>query len=202
MHYEDFKDGKRGYAIDTLDRALLTPNLDTFDFVMGLKKKTQYPDLEKDQLLSLLHSACCYGWVEMAQRLLTLGAPLEDDGPGLWPSKGEDPLRAACRARPGHTTYSEAIVRLLLSHGARIKGDEVTLAAKTGKIGVVQALVEAGADVNKGDPHPLVSAIALERVDLFKSLLSWGAELNSEVRGACIERAKQENLESMLELLM
>jgi hypothetical protein len=206
-HYEDFEGGKRGYATETLDHALLTPHVDTFDFVMGLKKKTQYPDLEKAQLLSLLDSACEYGWVEMAQHLLALGAPLEvvgaplkDDDFVYW--KCEDPLRVTCEGHRGGTMHSEAIVRLLLSHGARIKGDEVALAAETGNIGVVQALVEAGADVNKGEPHPLVSAIALERVDLFKALLSWGAELNSEVKGACVERAKQENLESMLELLM
>lgn len=202
LDWEDDWEGNRGGAVRAIDRALSTSHVDMFDFLMELKKNSPHPDLEEEELLELLRKTCYYCSLEKAQRLLSLGAPVEGDDDSRW--RPEDPLELACKRMRAHSTQSqqEAFIRLLLSHGARIKADEVAAVAKKGNMSALRALVEAGADVNKGDPNPLVSAIALERVDMFEALLSWGAELNDDVRAACVEKAKQENLESMLDLLL
>jgi hypothetical protein len=168
--FEDIDENKRSVAMNTLDRALSTHNLETFDVLMRIKETTPYPELGEEQLASILRRACSRGSEEMARRLLALGAPLEGQDYDF--NKVEDPLMTACRGQRGRgTVNSERIVRVLLSHGAQIKGDEIAIAAKTGDLGLVRTLVQAGADVNAGDPKPLVSAIELERTDLFEALV-------------------------------
>lgn len=199
-YFEDLDEDKRSPAMNTLDRALSTSNMETFDTLMRIKETTPYPELDEEHLTSLLNDACQEGSEEMVRRLLALGASLE--GYDYEYDKLEDPLKVACSDSFGKGTMNlQRIASALLSHGAQIKGDEIAIAAKTGNLGLVQTLVQAGVDVNTGAPKPLVSAVGLERTDLFEALVGWGARIDGEVGKACAERARLEGLESMLSLL-
>jgi ankyrin repeat protein len=95
----------------------------------------------------------------------------------------------------------EPIVRILLEHGAELKDDALAIAAKRGHMNVVKVLVELGADVNQGKPRAIVSAISLERKDMFYGLLELGATLDGESGREALEKAREEGLTSMLALV-
>ncbi|KAF2272918.1 ankyrin repeat protein, partial [Westerdykella ornata] len=109
-----------------------------------------------------LYASACEGWLEMAEKLLSLGA-----NPNGNDYSFKKPLQAACReghlnvvrallhhgaetrevmaeaASNGHTE----IVRLLLQHGAETAG-ALSLAAKRGYMDIVRLLLQHGVDPN------------------------------------------------------
>jgi ankyrin repeat protein len=105
------------------------------------------------------------------------------------------PLTLACESG------FEGVVRLLLDNGAELQDIDLAEAAKRGHLNVMKALMEYGADPNKGDPLPIVSAVSRERVDMFQMLLDHGASLDGENGRKAAQKAREEGLDSMLELL-
>jgi hypothetical protein len=194
--YEDIGGNERSPVMKILDDALRTPNVKTFKLLMQIKENTPHPEVEKRDWQMLLVHACFYGSADMIQHLFTLGAQysykLTDIRENTLKFLIRDVIRQCERDR---------IIRTLLSYGAPVTSDAVVIAAKHGNWSLVQILVEAGADINSGKPKPLVSAISLERTDMFKALIEWGARLDSEVMEACAKRAREEGLKSMLDLL-
>jgi hypothetical protein len=68
-------------------------------------------------------------------------------------------------------------------------------------LNVVNTLIELGADPNKGDPLPIVSAVSLERKDMFDKLLEQGASLGGQSGAEAAKKSREEGLTSMLALL-
>jgi ankyrin repeat protein len=162
------------------------------DWVLPLMEK-QLPPLTAEELSPLLHTAAENRWESMVSRLLDIGAP--PDGVKRWTVT---PLMGACGARgdPG----PDEVVRLLLQHGARITGGEVSEAAIRGRKETVRILLEHGADSNHGTVTPIVSAVKLEHKEMFHLLLKHGAELG-DAGPEAVKVAREEGLESMLALL-
>jgi hypothetical protein len=112
------------------------------------------------------------------------------------------------------------VLQVLLDYTAplgRIPG-LMSHAAAGGHLDVVKMLVEQGYNINEpGDrfpangrrlwnfphalPPPIVSAIELEHVPMFRYLRDAGARFGQEICGQAVGRAKAYGLESMLELL-
>jgi hypothetical protein len=184
-----------------LDDALRTPNVDTFRLLKRIKEETPHPVLEKREWELLVGHACRYGSADKLRYLLTLGAQYcykladipEDYMKGF--------VRNVYLPRGNFDGDSDGTVRTLLTYGTPVMSDSLAVAARSGKWSIVRTLVEAGTDVNIGDPKPLVSAIAQERTDMFRALLGWDARLDGETMKACAQRAKEDGLESMLDLL-
>ena len=191
-----------------IEAALATPNVETFDLLLDVEKTfppPPHPDFTEQLKGTLMIKACEGGAAEKVRRLIAFGSPVNDCRD--WANRILQPIRAACTGewdlhdegrRP---VNANAVVRVLLSHGASVEGDEVAIAARFGDLSLLRTLVEAGADVNAGHPKALVSAVALEREDIFKALLCWGARLDSETGAECVEKAMSGGLESMLSLL-
>jgi hypothetical protein len=195
--YEDDNENERSLVMKDLDNALRTQNVETFELLKRIKEETPHPKVDEEHWKKLLEHACRRGSADMVQHLLTLG--LQHSYELKESSKLRHLITLVCLRRG--TSDSDRTVRTLLSHGVPVTSDALAGAAKLGNWNLVQILVEAGTDVNIGDPKPLVSAIAQERTDMFKALLGWGARLDGETMKACAERAKEEGLESMLDLL-
>jgi hypothetical protein len=197
---EEMSETVIGSHMQWLKRGLETTNLETFNVLFRMKEQCSDPYIWEEDLARILRMGCEAGAEEMVRRILALDAPLVGHPYGQCDII--DPLEAACKGKDGYGTPNSArIARILLSYGAEIKGHEVAIAAKTQNMDLVRTLVQAGADVNKGDPKPLVSAIASERPDMFRELIRLGARLDDEVLKECVEKARGEGLESMLELL-
>jgi hypothetical protein len=197
---EDMSETVIGSHMQWLKRGLETTNLETFNVLFRMKEQCSDPYIWEEDLARILRMGCEAGAEEMVRRILALDAPLVGHPHGQCDII--DPLEAACKGKDGYGTPNSArIARILLSYGAEIKGHEVAIAAKTQNMDLVRTLIQAGADVNKGDPKPLVSAIASERPDMFRELIRLGARLDNEVLKECVEKARGEGLESMLELL-
>jgi ankyrin repeat protein len=197
--------------------SLETPNVEVFDMMIRYKDtavadqlrrhkerfptekrytammETQLPPLTEEELNPLLHTAAENRWESMVSRLLDIGTP--PDGVKRWTVT---PLMGACGARgnPG----PDEVVRLLLQHGARISGGEVSEAAIRGRRETVRILLENGADSNHGTVPPIVSAVKLEHKEMFHLLLKHGAELGDAGQEA-VKVAREEGLDSMLALL-
>jgi hypothetical protein len=195
--YEDFGENERSPVMKMLDSALRTPNVETYKILMRIKERTPHPEVEEEHWQKLLEHACKNGSADMVQHLLTLDALQHSYKPADMVEM--DLIKHVCLRR--EYPDSDRTVRALLSYGAPVTSDALAGAAKSGNLSLLQVLVEAGTDISSGDPRPLVSAIALERMDMFKALIKWGARLDSEVTKACAKRAREENLESMLDLL-
>ena len=195
--YKDFGENERSPAMKTLDSALRTPNVETFDILMRIKENTPHPELEGELWGKLLQHACKNGSADMVRHLLALDALQHSYK--LAAVARMDLIKDACLRRNNHESHD--IVRTLLSYAAPVPSDAVADAAELGNLSLVQVLVKAGASVNIGYPRPLVSAIALERMDMFKALIRWGARLDSEATKACVDRARENGSESMLRLL-
>lgn len=127
----------------------------------------------------------------MTTHLLSIGAPV--DWFGYY--ENNTPLFDAC------CRGSEGVVRQLLQHHSTIMDSEMQEAARRGHLGIVSLLIDHGADVNRGDPIPIVSAARLEYTEMFHLLLRHGAVLTGEVMVEAERVTRKEGLESMVELL-
>jgi hypothetical protein len=188
----DFFDIEEYYgspAGDLLEGALSTPSVEFFDYLMSIKESTSRPTIPKERIRTMLFSAVNSGWMEMTRHLLTLGAR-----PGLSPS----PLEAAC-------LYKPAFVSLMLDHMAPITNDTMSAAAKNCIWDVLNRCRENGAQIDKYHEPMLVAAMAREKTELVKELMSLGTRIDSKFAKralhSAVQRARQDGLESMLKLL-
>jgi ankyrin repeat protein len=182
---ETYLDADNGRNMEKLENALSTPSVDAFNLLIKIKESTAYPTVSKRNLALYLNIAARSGWYEMTRHLLALVASHDR----------LNPLRWACLN--GHS----AIVDLLLDHGESPTSDAVSCAAKYGRWGLVKRLVALGADINSKVPSPLYAAIALERADMAKWLVSLGAKTDGEFGRTLVQLARKDGLESMLVLL-
>lgn len=95
----------------------------------------------------------------------------------------------------------ERIVRLLLEHGAKWGHNDLASAGRGGHMNIINILMEAGTNLSKAFPHPIVSAISLERQDMFRQLLKHGVTLEGVIVPEAVNTARSEGLTSMLALL-
>lgn len=160
-------------------------------------------------LVTVFRNAVVNGRSEMAEYLLSLGAPLTVDGGYGWYYKNiynqeETALSYACRSG------SEATVKLLLQHGAKPilyhgpkwTSNDLSIAVQKGNLGIVKTLVRAGAPLNAGDNPPIISAIMLEYTEMFNYLMNRGAQLRGrEIGTLAAKMARDAGLESRLELV-
>lgn len=183
---KEFLEVEDRYNMGKVEGALLTPSIETFQFIMRIKESTIFPTVPERRLGNLLRVAAKNGWLEMTQHLLSLGAPCDSRFEPLWAAS----LR-------GHYKVVEA----LLDHGAKLTDDELGIAAKKGKWDIVRLMVERGADLNSGNLTPLTAAVEFERADVIKDLIELGARVDGEFGQKAVKRARNLGLESMLGLL-
>lgn len=156
-----------------------------------------------------MNKATAYGWRDMVQYLISLGAPIDGDS-----EKFQEDFGFLCcassfghadivqllldsGARPGRYEIVTAashgdteIVRLLLNHGARSK-DALAAAARRGYFGTLKLLVSSGADVNEGVLPPLIGATAAEHTDMVCYLVEHDAtQYSLEMQGEVSEKGR------------
>ncbi|KAK3080659.1 hypothetical protein LTS18_014336 [Coniosporium uncinatum] len=108
------------------------------------------------------------GDTAVVQHLLEFGAPTEyRDG-----YTGYTALEEACRKGHGE------VVELLLEHGADTR-HALTAAVSSGQVAIARMLIDRGVDVNRGCPPPIVRAVQLEHVEMFRLLRRHGAVLDT-----------------------
>jgi hypothetical protein len=211
-----------GASNDTLLDAQNTASLDVLQFVAELRETYSIPSSGRERNEYSLSRCIDMGRLDTVKHAIQLGAHPRGLG-GMGHPRNNLPVERACRR--GHT----AIVEYLLARGAgpertiataaewgRTKlvqrlleiglppGDALGRAAQHGYLDVVQMLLNAGADPNESTrlANPLVGAIANENTAMFILLIERGADLQRiGVGKACVQRARQEGLDSMLQLL-
>ena len=91
----------------------------------------------------------------------------------------ETPLNTACL-----NNTCEAIVKILLDHGAAIDGNgwhETPLTGAVcglGTLGIIRVLLDAGADVNGGGGTPMYMAVHRQNIEVLLLLIEAGADVN------------------------
>jgi hypothetical protein len=206
----------------TLLDAQNTASLEVLQFVAGLREMYSISSSATDRNEYSLSRCVDMGQLETVKHAIELGAHPRGLG-GMGHPRNNLPVERACRR--GHT----AIVEYLLACGAGPErtvataaewghtklvqrlleiglpsGDALGRAAQHGYLDVVQMLLNAGADPNESTrlANPLVGAIANENTAMFILLIERGADLQRiGVGKACVQRARQEGLNSMLQLL-
>lgn len=156
------------------------------------------------------------GWYDKALFLLGLGAKVNVDFHGY----SNFPIIAACKG--GHSDMVEllldhnadtrrtveaasekghlAIVKLLLNRGIGPTGG-LNKATAGGHRDIAVFLLDHGSDVKEIKSESLASLVALEHTALLRLLHGRGAFMGGEIGAACMERARELGLESMIQLL-
>jgi hypothetical protein len=201
-----------------------TPSKEVFDILT--EKRRMFcinRQFGKEEYTCFLRNCALRGWAEMAACYLKLGASVDGLGPSSFGYKEQDrPLLDACSY--GHqdivkllldydaSTSAPAleyaagkghlgIVRMLLAHGAE-HGDALSRAAAKGYGDVVEELLNHGAEVRDRSASLLVSAVEHEHTAMFRLLVERGCEVrDADTAAKCVEVAKEQGLESMLQLL-
>jgi hypothetical protein len=201
-----------------------TPSREVFDFLTEKRRlhciNRQFGQKEYTEFLR----QCAFrGWAEMAACYLELGASVDGLTPSsLWCKEQDRPLLDACSY--GH----QEVVKVLLDHGASTSapaleyaagkghlrivqmllasgaehGDALSRAAAKGYGDVVEVLLNHGAEVRDSSAPLLVSAIEHEHTAMFRLLIERGCEVrDTDTAAKCVRPAKEQGLESMLELL-
>jgi hypothetical protein len=202
--------------------ALKTPNSEVFNFIMQIRRRHKlHTNRERKIYTQCIITSASEGWFTMTQKLLALGANPNGHG-GLSPE--ERPISVASKA--GHLE----VVQLLLQHGVETQS-AVAQAARNGHRVIVQTLLDHGADPKGGlgaaaaggylvivrllldhgvqpdsraessPRHPLVSAVRLEHVTLFRLLLWRGATFSYQRARECGREGYTRHLESMARFL-
>ena len=150
---------------------------------------------------------------------LELGANAEG-GNNMGRPRSNLPVREA--ARWGHI----GVVQLLLEHGANWEvamaeavkcgrtevvralaklgtpsEEALSISAERRRLGITTLLLDTGVGAMSGSRSPLVAAIGLEHTTMFELLLQRGVGFTPDTVRACLERARKEELDSMLVLL-
>jgi hypothetical protein len=201
-----------------------TPSKEVFDFLTE-KRILHCIDRQfgEDQYTDFLRHCAVKGWAEMAACYLDLGASVD----GLTPKpmcciEQKRPLLDACSY--GH----QEVVKVLLDHGASTSapaleqaagnghlrivqmllasgaehGDALSRAAAKGYGDVVEVLLNHGAEVRDSSASLLVSAIEHEHTAMFRLLIERGCEVrDTDTAAKCVRAAREQGLESMLQLL-
>lgn len=158
----------------------------------------------------LAKAVTCQDNLDVVKYLLDRGAPINRsisrsiNRPPTQKQVDSDPLRHASRYG------SIDAVKVLLQRGADVESGGYTLkprplsiAAARGHLGIVRLLLDHGADPNAGTPPPIVSAVRLEYVAMFKLLRKRGAIFgNSETGVITLKEAIVSGWESMVVLLL
>lgn len=179
-------------AIDTRDEFRDTPlinacsnstdGLDTIRLL--IRRNANIQGASPSRRGSPLHFACEYKGLDLVQLLLDARADINFHVPHLG-----TPLQRCCDS----DFDPEAKVRLLVEKGADVNAEGssceniLTLACFRGSISIVSCLVEQGAQVTTPDIVGCLPIFAAclgpdSRQDLVERLLSWGADLGTEVR--------------------
>jgi ankyrin repeat protein len=201
-------------------QALSTPSPQVWDFVTQRLRENDVA-LREDRHNRCLLNAAEAGWTQMVRHLLNHGIPTRPPGAKY---KQETPIWYTAIA--GHLESVQAlldheatvpldtmkdaafhghiqVVRLLLAYNANMTG-AVVHAAKGGNGDIVELLLENGGRANEDDGEiPAIAyAILAEHTRMIQCLLDHGARLpKRKVRERCLERAKQQGVDSMLSLL-
>lgn len=134
-----------------------------------------------------IRHAARWGHLSVVEFLLEHGA-----NPELSPA-------AAAAAEEGHVE----VIQFLLKAGLKpVKA--LLKAAERGFLVIFRLLLDAGVDANEsiGSESPLASAIAMGHPEIFELLIERGGDLHSKgTAEECVRRAKNDGLESMLQLL-
>ncbi|KAH7385075.1 ankyrin repeat-containing domain protein [Cadophora sp. MPI-SDFR-AT-0126] len=151
-----------------------------------------------------LRCAVTRGHTMLALHLFHLGAPAS--GHQALTFEAYNPLWAACKYG------DETLVRLLLRKGANPnvpydcpQSSPLQIASRRGRFKIVQALLEYGADVDKSSsdgPLPIVSAIELEHMAIFRLLSRQAALWTQRNSRIVFDRVARAGLESMATLLL
>jgi hypothetical protein len=206
-----------------LYRAQNTPSLEVLEFIVDLRSLHPNPTFEGECGAEYELDLCVLaGRLDTVAYALEVGAPPK--GVGVMGRPGSNlPVRQACMR--GHRD----VVEYLLAHGAGQESTIATAAewgrtalvkrlldleispvgalskaAAGGYLDVVRLLLDAGVDANETPSvkSPLASAIWKEHTAMFDLLLDLGADLHAEgVAEECVQRAKEDGLESMVLLL-
>jgi hypothetical protein len=175
---------------------MCTPNVELFEMLRTLKKRTPDPEMDQRCLAELLTRVCASGWDDIAKHLLSLGAPVNSSDDS-WHYSGQPPLTAACMN--GHTE----LARLLLRHDAEISPNVYGDAAERRHWHIVWMLIdEYWVDDSKIEASPVIyAAIDQERTDMLHEFLKRGASLEGHYGERAAARARQAGLDSMLDFL-
>ena len=198
-----------------------TPCIDVLKFVEEIRPLYPIRYISPIKAEPKLWKCAHAGRLDTTLHLINLGAHPQGITE-MGSPRDNSPIRVA--STMGHV----AIVELLLSHGAD-RNVAITSASKRGRteivrrlangvappvgalsiaaaggcLEIVQLLLDAGADPNEtvGLKSPLGSAILKEHTTMFKVLIANGANLSSKGMEEVIQKAKNDGLESMLQLL-
>jgi len=205
-------------------RLLETPSIEIFAITFAEKEKWDPRPMLPKNWLNLITHAAYQGWAAMTEHLISLGAPVEPSDGLEWKTS---PVHYACEQ--GHDDVITVLldhgaqihgkdlemavshgyvstVAILLERGANIhcEGAKECLyvAAKKGLLEMTRILLDAGMDVNRASPAPIIGAVESEHTDIFWMLIERGARLHDvEVAAEAVRRAEAAGLESMLSLL-
>ncbi|KAF2729710.1 ankyrin [Polyplosphaeria fusca] len=185
-------------SLDSINSWFDTPSVEVFDYVMGIIDKIDclrgcFP--RQSLLQRVLHTCAYYGWVQMATKLLDMGASVEGYFKGRKRKKvrmgeGQHGKPLFCALRMGRAE----VAALLIERGASVDHVLAPPISK-GRTDLVKMLLDDGADPNKGSPHPLVTAVCAEHPRIFEMLLERGAEFSQKVKAECVKRAKSDGFE-------
>jgi ankyrin repeat protein len=210
-----------------LYRAENTASLEVLRFVAELRAIYHNPTVADDRAEYSLDRCVDMGRLDTVAYAVQLGAHPRGLS-SMGHPRNDLPVRKACRrghiaiveyllahgAGPERTVATAAewghaeLVQRLLELGISPVG-ALSRAAAGGYLDVVRLLLDAGVDANEtpetpsmGVKSPLANAIWKEHTAMFDLLLDRGADLHAEgVAEECVQRAKEDGLESMLLLL-
>ncbi|KAH7079655.1 hypothetical protein FB567DRAFT_533069 [Paraphoma chrysanthemicola] len=219
---EEFRD--EGEA---LDKAMLTTSSEVLQFVERLRQEYLPWPHPEPYLKERLRDAAQVRNFEMVVHLLAQGANAQGGMDLHPPYVTNGPIEKA--AQRGITHWN--VIELLIKHGAdpnvavaaavdRGKVDLLRTMLEHGLqppptfqkptfgpfLDIVRLLLKVGTSVDLAEPvgmnHPLVGAIKMEHTALFDLLIKSGVKLHAPgIAEACVQIAKKDGLESMLQLL-
>jgi hypothetical protein len=199
-----------------------TPSNPVFELLMQLRRTHCVNKTFGPREYTQFPAHCAWkGWAEMAEHYISLGASVDEPGVSLshWKTRQRMIVHAfeggyedvvAVFLKHGADTSTPAldvasrhghlgIFTMLLEHGAEF-GKAVYEAVANGYRDIVTELLRHGAKIEEDQGALLAYAIAREDKVLFRLLLNGGCD-PMEHMAECRQRAEQDGLDSMIELL-
>jgi hypothetical protein len=210
------------YEHTALYRAQNTASLEVLRFVAELRELYLNSHIDSERAEYSLDWCIKMGRLDTVKHAIQLGAHPRGHS-SMGHPRDNLPIRKACmRGRTAIVEYLLAcgagsektiaaasewghleLVRRLLELGIP-PTDALSKASAGGYLDVVRLLLDAGVDANEtiGPQSPLAGAIGKEHTAMFTLLVERGADLYADgVAEACVQRAKEDGLHSMLLLL-